>query len=175
MRGTRLTLAGAALAGALGVAAPAADGASGPTAAQVRRAVRGAERSSGLWATVNICDTTRYPNVIGIRGQMPTLGFAADLRMTFELDYFSQSRQGYLPLRGVAEPVDLGTASRGSYQAGVRFTFGPRTGLLRGRVVFSWRRSDRTIGRTQALTSAGHRGVRYGDPGGYSRDRCVIG
>ena len=43
----------------------------GPTAAQIRIATRRAVNSPNLWATVNICDTTRHPGIVGIRVQMP--------------------------------------------------------------------------------------------------------
>src|SRR6516225_9959914 len=53
----------------------------GPTRAQIRAAIHRALHSRVLWATVNICDTMHHQNVIGIRGQMPSLSFAAGLRM----------------------------------------------------------------------------------------------
>src|SRR6516165_1209759 len=59
-----------------------------PTAAQMRAAVQRAERSKYLWATVNICNTKRHPHAIGVRGQMPALGFPALLQMTVHLKYW---------------------------------------------------------------------------------------
>jgi hypothetical protein len=144
-----------------------------PTTAQIRRAVDRAERSRALWATVNICNTRKYPRVIGIRGEMPALGFAAQLRITFMLDYAAGT--GFKRLPHVAQPVSLGTHRSGAYQGGVRFRFRPQdTGVLRGRVRFSWRLGRRTVGTVVRTTTAGHHGVSYGDPRGFSAARCSI-
>ena len=44
-----------------------------------RAAVRRAERSRELWATINICSANAKPGggELGVRGQMPSLGFSA--------------------------------------------------------------------------------------------------
>jgi hypothetical protein len=159
---------------ALPVSAAGAKPSRTPSRGQVRKAVRAAERSRDLWATVNICNTRAYPHAFGIRGQMPALGFKADLRMTFEIDYFSAARHAYRPLAGVANKLDLGSAAKGTYQGGVRFDFKPHSGQLRGRVVFAWRYHGRTVGRATELTTAGHPGARYGNPRSYSRASCTI-
>ncbi|HSO97904.1 MAG TPA: hypothetical protein VLP43_03060 [Solirubrobacteraceae bacterium] len=153
-------------------AGTAAASSKSPSPAQIRRAVRHAERSSALWATVNICDTPKFPHVIGIRGEMPALGFGAKLRMTFMIDYAAGN--GFKPLRGVADAINLGAATSGVYQGGVRFTFGPHAGALRGRARFSWRVGKRTVGTVIRITTAGHHGASYGDPRGFSAARCSI-
>ena len=66
MRGWRSTVGALVALAALPVLDAAA--ATPPSAAQIGRAVRNAERSRALWATVNICDTAKYPHVIGVRG-----------------------------------------------------------------------------------------------------------
>jgi hypothetical protein len=172
MWGSRTALAGALT--AICVLPVAGAQAKAPTGAQVRKAVRAAERSRNLWATVNICNTAAYRHTLGVRGQMPALGFNADLRMTFEVDYFSSARHAYLPLKGVANKVDLGSATKGYYQAGVRFDFKPHSGQLRGRVVFSWRYHGRAVGSITKVTSPGHSNAQYGNPRGYSRATCSI-
>ena len=173
MRGWRFIIASVVTLAALPVAGgTAAARSKSPTAAQIRRAVRHAERSSALWATVNICDTPKYRLVIGIRGEMPALGFAAQLRMTFMIDYAAGT--GFKPLHGVADPVSLGNPRSGVYQGGVRFTFGPHAGVLRGRVRFSWWLGKRTVGKVVRTTTAGHHGVSYGDPRGFSAARCSM-
>jgi hypothetical protein len=173
MRGWRFIIAGVVAPAALMAGSGAATARSKPpTAAQIRRAISHAEHSRALWATVNICDTPKYPHVIGIRGEMPALGFAAQLRMTFMIDY--AVGKGFKPLHGVADPVKLGTPRSGVYQGGVRFTFGPHAGVLRGRVRFSWRLGKRTLGTVVRTTTAGHHGASYGDPRGFSAARCSI-
>src|SRR5947209_14996282 len=87
-----------------------------PTRAQVARAVRQAEHSPSLWATVNICNSGRYPDVMGVRGEMPALGFSVRLRMVFEVDYWQYPNNGFQRLPGAATAVDLGEFSRGVYQ-----------------------------------------------------------
>src|SRR4051794_20802784 len=60
-----------------------------PAAAPARTADQRA-----LWATVNVCDTLRYPNQIGIRGSMP----GADnpklwMYMRFRVQFYDASKQ----------------------------------------------------------------------------------
>src|SRR5947209_20193020 len=76
-------------AGVLVAAVPASAGTVGP--ARISRAVRNAERSPSLWATINICGSRRHPNDVGVRGQMPTLGFSASLFMVVQVNYWSAS------------------------------------------------------------------------------------
>jgi hypothetical protein len=143
-----------------------------PTPVQVRAAVRQAERSADLWATVNICNTKRYRNTIGIRGQMPTLGFSAQLRMRFGVEYWTG--KAFTPVRHLAKSVALGSAAAGLQQAGVMFPFGPHAGTLRGSVIFEWRLHRKLIGHVTQLTSVHHRNADYGDPKGFSSGKCVI-
>ena len=105
---------------------------------------------------------------------MPALGFAGQLRMTFMVDYCSAA-SGFKPLHGVAAPVNLGTATSGVYQGGVRFTFAPHAGVLRGRVRFAWR-VGRADGRRRRAghAPAGHHGAGYGDPRGFSAATCRV-
>lgn len=145
-----------------------------PTRAQLARAVRHAEHSPTLWATVNICNSARYPNVMGVRGEMPALGFPVRLRMVFEVDYWQYPNHGFHRLPGVGTPVDLGEFSRGVYQARVRFQFRPHTGLLRGRILYQWLVGRRIIGRLDRVTRIDHTGADYGDPRGFSDWKCVI-
>jgi hypothetical protein len=172
MRGWRFIVAGVVLFAAWPAQAAVATSRKPPTAAHIRRAVHKAEHSSALWATVNICDTAKYPHEIGIRGQMPALGIAAQLRITFMVDY--AAGRGFKPLHGVAAPVKLGTVTSGAYQGGVRFTFARHAGVLRGRVQFAWRVGRRTVGTAVRITTAGHRGAGYGDPRGFSASQCRI-
>jgi hypothetical protein len=133
-----------------------------------------AERSRQVWATVNVCDTRAHPDVMGVRGQMPALGVRAELAMAFSVEYFVSSQRGFRRLPGVRLPVSVGPASRGNYQAGAQFRFAPHTGLLRGRVRFSWRIGRRTVGTIERVTRFGHPDARYGDPARFSDWKCVI-
>jgi hypothetical protein len=155
-------------------AAAQAAGPSGPTHAQIRAAVKRAEGSRDLWATVNICNTKRYPDVIGIRGQIPSLGFSAQLSMQFQVEYWSARDKRFKPVRGTRQSVSLGTQKRGLHQSGVRVGFGPHAGSLRGTVRFEWRLGSRLIGHANQTTSHGHPSADFGDPPHYSAWKCVI-
>ncbi len=145
-----------------------------PTPAQVRAAVSRAEHSRRLWATINICNTAAHPNTVGIRGQMPALGFAARLRMVFGIDLWGPTGGGFKALKGVAQPSEDGGQRGGTWQTGVLLRFPPHTGLVRGRVRFEWRMGSRTIGHLDEVTHPGHTDARYSDPSGFSSGRCRL-
>ncbi|MDQ6607011.1 MAG: hypothetical protein M3Z06_10765 [Actinomycetota bacterium] len=145
-----------------------------PTPAQMRAAVARAERSKNLWATVNICDTRHHPNMIGIRGQMPALGFPASLTMIIKLDYYSLKTAGFRPVPHVRMRDSLGTASTGFHQAGGIFPFKPPVAPLSGTITFQWRIGKRLLGQATRLTGHGYKGVDNGDPPGTSHAVCRI-
>ncbi len=143
-----------------------------PTPAQIRIAIRQAERSKSLWATVNICNSRRYPNTIGIRGQMPSLGFAAWLSMSIQLNYFDTTKKQFLT-DGAAQTIRLGRSSTKLQQGGETWQFsGPV--LLDATVQFIWRRSGKLLGETTQTTSAGHPSADFGSPPRYSAEQCQI-
>ena len=158
----------------LAPAGTAAASSSSPTRGQIRRAVAAAVRSRNLWATVNICNTRRYPKVIGIRGQMPSLGFPATLTMTIGVDYQPTPKIGFKPDPQAKETISLGRSASRLQQGGVRFRFGPHSGPLRGRVTFEWSLGRRVIGSTQRLTTRGHHDADFGDPHRFSAAQCTI-
>lgn len=145
-----------------------------PTPAQIRTAVDRARHARTLWATVNICDTPRYPDVIGIRAQMPSLGFGEQLQMSFAVDYFASDPHAFRRVAGTQRSVGLGRAQGGTHQSGWRYSFGAGAGRLRGTVSFSWKLGGRVVGRTQRTTTAGHPRADFGDPPHYSAAQCTI-
>jgi hypothetical protein len=163
---------------ALALAAPFALAAAArhkpPSPAQIRAAVARATSSRSLWATVNICNTRQHPGVIGIRGQMPALGFPAQLKMTVRLYYWSFAASRFVSLPKVAEPIPLGTVSNGTVQEGAEFTFKPPV-ILSGAITFQWSTGGRVLATVTKLTSHGDRGVDGADPPGYSTATCRIG
>src|SRR4051794_41953892 len=46
-----------------------------------------AQASPNLWATVNVCDTSKHPNEIGERASMPGAPRGAARRMRFRIQY----------------------------------------------------------------------------------------
>lgn len=146
-----------------------------PTAARVSVAIHQAERSKSLWATVNVCNSKRYPDTLGIRGQMPALGFPAWLTLNIRLNYYNQQKKQFVPLtHGGTKLVRLGRWSSGLQQGGYLFSFKPHAGLLNATVQFIWRRSGKLLGETSRPTTAGHHMADYGSPAHYSAQQCQI-
>jgi hypothetical protein len=146
-----------------------------PSPARIRAAVKKAEESSSLWATVNICNSRHYRNDLGIRGQMPSLGFAAWLSMDVKLYYYSPPQKRYLrvPKRG-SKLVRLGRSSSGFQQSGAMFEFSSHQPTLKAIVTFMWRRSGQLLGQAQRTTTAGHRNADFASPAHYSAATCTI-
>lgn len=157
-------------------APPNALASTGPTPAQIRAAVAHAEHSRQLWTTVNVCNTSANPDRIGIRGQMPALGFSARLSMTIQVDYWDAAAKAFRPVPGPTghAKVNLGTVLDGLEQGGHTFQFPAGTGLLSGTITFQWRRGGKVIGHATKLAIGGHRGVGGGDPPHHSGATCTI-
>jgi hypothetical protein len=173
----RTALATTALAVALTLAVVPPATAKPPTQRQIAQAVTAAEKSSSLWATINICNSRRHPDEIGVRGQMPSLGFAASMAMTVRLDSWSASTKSFVPIDSpnAADTVALGTHSRGLEQGGTIFPFQKgQTGLWNATIVFIWKRNGKIVGQTQRRTTAGHRTADFGSPPHYSVAHCQI-
>jgi hypothetical protein len=166
-----------ALLALLAAAAPAPAGAkqAQPTPAQIGAAVLKAERSHDLWATVNICDSKRAPNTMGIRGQMPALGFKTELSMLIRLEYYRFKQRRWSPVPGVMKVVPLGSFSSGLHQDGFSFSLiPPPVFTFRGAVTFKWTLAGKVVGSADRRTAADIKHVDRGDPPGYSRARCTI-
>jgi hypothetical protein len=171
----RAALATTVLATAVLVApSPAPAAASQP---KLAAAVRSAERSRSLWATVNICDTRGYPDSVGIRGQMPTLGVSASLSMTIQVDYWSKPKGRFMPIqsRTGTTTLALGNLSSGLQQDGAVFPFKAQHGLFSATITFTWSRGGKVVGQTQRRTTAGHHDADFGSPPRYSAAQCRIG
>jgi hypothetical protein len=154
--------------------APAAAGTVGP--ARIARAVRAAESSRSLWATVNICSSRRYPHDLGVRGQMPTLGFSASMYMAVQVNYWSAASKRFLPIQShlATTRLSLGGATTGLEQDGAVFPFKAHTGLLNATITFIWTRGGNVIGQTVRRTTAGHSDADHGSPPHYSAAQCRI-
>jgi hypothetical protein len=171
----RAALVTTVLAAALAAAAvPASAGTVG--AGQIARAVRAAEKSRSLWATVNICNSRRYPHDLGVRGQMPTLGFSASLSMVIQVDYWSTTTKRFVPIHNklATSRLSLGNAARGLEQDGAVFPFAAHTGLLNATITFTWSRGGKVIGQTVRRTTAGHHDADHSSPPHYSAAQCRI-
>ncbi len=150
-----------------------ASASSGPTPGQIRRAVSRAERSRNLWATINICNTKRHPRALGIRGQMPSLGFWSSHELNIRVEYRPSTKIGFKP-SGVTKSVALGNSANRLLQSGWMWQFPAHTGTLRGSVTFVWRRGHQLLGRVTEATTAGHHDADFADPPRFSAAQCPI-
>jgi hypothetical protein len=161
---------------ALALAAPAsAPSSTSPTPGQIRQALSTARHSKNLWATVNVCGPHRAPHTLGIRAQMPALGFAAQLWVRIQVDYWNVAKQRFVR---VADPharglVSLGTVTAGLQQGGESFAF-THGAYLRATVTFSYRRHGKLLLQLTRHTSAGHPGADQGIPPHHSAATCRL-
>jgi hypothetical protein len=143
-----------------------------------------APRPSTLWATVNICDTLRHPDQMGVRASMPGNGTRERMFMRFHAQFYDASKNTWSDVKtgGVSPWILAGSAMFVARQAGYTFTFKPpapgSSYTLRGAVDFQWRakRHRRTVvvRRARANTKGGLKSISGADPPGYSSGVCTI-
>lgn len=136
------------------------------------------------WATVNVCDTAKHPNAIGIRASMPgAQRKRVRLYMRFRVQWRDPNDGLWHNLLegrgGDSGYVALGRSKAGrGRQAGQLFRFEPPAAgavqRLRGRVDFQWRIGRDVVRRETAVTEKGHRSAAGSDPKGYSAATCVL-
>jgi len=159
-------------AAALCLAAPAAS--TGATV--VPRSLR---LSPDLWATIDVCDTPRQPNWIGIRGSMPGDGNARHrMFMRFRLQVLEPETKRWTDLgKAASEYVWLGPANAMA-QRGRSFQLMPRDGEhvapIRGVVTFQWRRGGTVLFELSRTTTAGHKGLTGAEPPNFSAATCQV-
>lgn len=168
--------------GATAVGGGLAPAPGGPArAAKARPRATDLKRSKDLWATVNICDTARHPNTIGVRGSMPGLGNRRSrMAMRFRVQYKSRTDGKWKDTGGKTSDsgwIRVGSTIRLVSSYGRDFTFKPPTDggshLLRGVVSFRWKRQGRVVARARRVTRRGHR-TGVGDPKDYTAAQCEI-
>jgi hypothetical protein len=136
-----------------------------------------AAREPALWGTVNVCDTARQPDAIGVRASMPGIPKGWRLTMRFRVQYRAVGGD-WLDVGGADSgwrPV--GNAKGVPVESGWSFTFAHpiKTVVLRGVVRFRWRRGDTLPRQAELATEAGHRSSAGADPAGYSAATCALG
>jgi hypothetical protein len=134
------------------------------------------KKNPALWATVNVCDTSKQPDAIGIRASMPGSPKGARLSMRFRVQY----RTGEGAWKNV-EDADSGWRVVGSgkgdpVESGWSFNFATPTKAvtLRGVVRYRWRRGDALPRQAEVATESGHRSSAGADPEDYSAATCVL-
>jgi hypothetical protein len=136
-------------------------------------------QSRQLWATINICNPKDQPDIVGVRGSMPSDGHPRDkMYMSFRLQYLSSTTNHWADLAGTT-PSFIAVGSGAARQGGQSFQLMPAPGkpafTLRGLVEFQWRRGKTVLQSTRRPTTAGHVSLAGADPRGYSAATCQIG
>ena len=135
------------------------------------------------WATVNICDTPKHPNQMGVRASMAGNGTRQRMYMRFRAQFFN-SKGEWENVRGpgLSKFILAGSARFANRQAGYTFSFTPPSGgarfVLRGLVAFEYRERkdgrERVVRRFRKNTKGGYSLAKGGDPPGYSNGVCEI-
>jgi hypothetical protein len=146
--------------------------------AAARQPFRPLAQSPELWATVNLCNTTRHPDEIGIRGSMPSDGHPHDtMYMRFLVQSLDPATNQWTDLGRSAESgfVQVGSAAL-TRQDGQSFGFKPSTTAytLRGLVEFQWRRAGHLVHLATRFTTAGHTNAAGAEPKGFSAATCTL-
>jgi hypothetical protein len=157
-----------------------------------------------FWATVNICDTEKSPNAVGVRTSVPGNGSDERIWARYTAQWWSAADQEWKTVggSGVTDWVVLGDADMTFRQAGWTFRFvqppAGTTYVMRGVVELQWRdevrvtrklrraRRNRRLHRARRaqrvavvrertlLTATGMKGVQGGDPAGLSKAMCLL-
>ena len=136
---------------------------------------RGRPSADRLWATVNVCDTAKHPNEVGIRASMPGTPRGTARRMRFRVQWRDGDRWRYVT--GADSGWRKLTRARGrAIESGWSFEFEPpaKPITFRGVVRFRWLRDGRVVGRAVEITESGHRSTAGADPAGYSAATCSM-
>jgi hypothetical protein len=136
-----------------------------------------AARDPEPWATVNVCDTAKQPDTIGIRASMPGSPKGVRLSMRFRVQYKVDENTW-----ADVENADsgwrlLGSAKGVPAESGWTFSFSKpsKPVTLRGVVRFRWRKGDALPRTAEVATEGGHRSSAGSDPVGYSAATCALG
>jgi hypothetical protein len=141
-----------------------------PAAAAARPA-----QADRLWATVNVCDTSRHPNEVGIRASMPGVPRGAVRRMRFRVQWRDGSRWRFVT--GADSGWRKLSRSRGrAIESGWSFEFEPPAKAItfRGVVGYRWVRNGRIVAGAREITESGHRSTAGADPADYSAATCSM-
>ena len=143
----------------------------GPSAAPA------APRDPEPWATVNVCDTARQPDTIGVRAAMPGSPKGVRLSMRFRVQYKVDEDTWADVVNADSGWRALGTARGVPAESGWTFSFTrpSKPVTLRGVVRLRWRRGDALPRTAEVATEAGHRSSAGSDPAGYSAATCALG
>ena len=129
-------------------------------AAAVKSGRSGAGDDPPLWATVNICDTKKSPNALGVRTSVPGNGSNQRIFARYTAQWWSAAKQEWLTVggSGVTDWVFVGDADMSARQAGWTFRFvQPPEGttyVMRGVVEVQWREAAQTARKARKARKA---------------------
>ena len=133
-----------------------------------------------LWATVNFCDSTGHPDMMGVHASMPGDGGRTKMYMRFVAQYYDRKNQllSEVTGSGVSKWRYVGPGRYRSAQSGYTFAFDPpaagKTFTLRGAVDFKWTNGRRVVRTAHLVTKGGHPGTKDADPKSFSASICEI-
>jgi hypothetical protein len=116
-----------------------------------------------FWATVNVCDTEKSPNAVGVRTSVPGNGSNERIFARYTAQWWSGAKEEWLTVggSGVTDWIRLGDADMASRQAGWTFHFvqppAGTTYVMRGVVELQWRdelQAARRVGKARGGRSA---------------------
>ena len=138
------------------------------------------DKSRHVCSTVNICDTAKHPDTMGVRASVPGTAKAKErVFMRFKAQFFSEvdNRWHNFTSSGTTSGwVDVGSARYKARQSGWSFPFTLRKSQsyeLRGVVNFEWRKGSRVMRRATKRTRSGHK-TAVSDPKGFSAATCRV-
>ena len=136
-----------------------------------------AAREPVPWATVNVCDTAKQPDTIGIRASMPGSPKGVRMSMRFRVQYKVDETTWADVKDADSGWRVIGTAKGVAAESGWSFRFAKpsKAVTLRGVVRFRWRKGDQLPRTSEVATEAGHRSSAGSDPAGYSAATCSLG
>jgi hypothetical protein len=133
-----------------------------------------------LWATVNVCDTEKSPNDMGVRARMPGDGTHRHLYMRFTAQFrVAKNKWKTVSGQGRSKWIYAGSALFRNQELGYTFSFdAPKPGtsyVMRGLVQFEWRAkgSGKVVRRSHRFTAKGHP-TKPAEPKGFSAATCKI-
>jgi hypothetical protein len=134
-------------------------------------------RDPDAWATVNVCDTAKQPDTIGIRASMVGTPKGVRLSMRFRVQYKAEDGTWADVQNADSGWRILGAAKGLPAESGWSFSFTRPTKpvTLRGVVRFRWRKGDALPRTAEVVTEGGHRSSAGADPPGYSAANCELG
>jgi hypothetical protein len=134
-----------------------------------------------LWATVNVCDTAKHPDAIGIRASMPGVPRKkARMYMRFRVQWRDPADDLWHNIIGAGGDSGFVRIGRGkaTRQAGQIFRYESpgqgKTLRLRGVVDFRWKVGRKVMRHSRRITEKGHRSTAGADPKRYSAAVCEI-